>query len=90
MTYLGVSDLKQSKKMWEILGREKEVILTRDGKPGALILEISPEGVEATVAAVRRALFSEAASGARHRATLFPPKSGEIENEIGRGRHGAK
>jgi len=90
VTYLGVADLKQSKKMWETLSREKELILTRDGKPGALILEISPEGVEATVAAVRRALFSEAASGARHRATILPPKSGEIEAEIGRGRHGAK
>jgi hypothetical protein len=87
MTYLGVSDLKQSKKMWEILAREKEVILTKDGKPGALILEISPEGVEATVAAVRRALFSEAASAARDRASLLPPRSGEIEAEIKRSRN---
>jgi len=73
MTYLGVSDLKQTRRLWEILGREKEVLLTRDGKPAALIVEITPDGVEATVAAVRRALFSEAVSSARERAADAPP-----------------
>ncbi|HEY8966937.1 MAG TPA: hypothetical protein VIM58_10860 [Candidatus Methylacidiphilales bacterium] len=67
MTYLGVADLKQSKKFWETLAEEKEIILTRDGKPGALILEIDASNLEATVAAVRRALFSEAVGTARLR-----------------------
>ena len=67
MTYLGVADLKQSKKLWETLAEEKEIILTRDGRPAALILEIHPEGLEATVAAVRRALFSDAVASARMR-----------------------
>lgn len=80
MTYIGVNELKQSKKMWETLAREKELILTKDGKPGALILEISPEGLEATVAAVRRALFSESVSAARARTAGVSPA--EIEREI--------
>ena len=67
MTYLGVADLKQSKKLWETLAEEKEIILTRDGKPGALILEIDATNLEATVAAVRRALFSDAVATARLR-----------------------
>ncbi len=67
MTYLGVADLKQSKKLWETLAQEKEIVLTKDGRPGALILEISPETLETTLAAVRRALFSDAVAAARLR-----------------------
>jgi len=86
MTFLGVSDLKQSRKLWETLAREKEVILTRDGKPGALIIEISPEGAEATIAAVRRALFSESVSAARDRVGAVPPRPGEVEDALRRRR----
>lgn len=82
MTYIGVSDLKRSRQMWEMLSREKELVLTRDGKPGALIVEITPEGLENAVAAVRRALFSEAVSSVRRRAEKNPPSPEEIELEI--------
>ena len=90
MTYLGVSDLKKSKEMWATLAREKELVLTKDGKPGALIIEISPEGLETTVAAIRRALFSEAISSARQRATLNSPDAEEIDRAIRTVRHGRK
>jgi hypothetical protein len=82
MNYIGVSDLKKSREMWEMLAREKELILTRDGKPGALIVEITPEGLETAVAAVRRALFSGAVSSIRQRAEKNPPSPEEIESEI--------
>lgn len=82
MNYIGVSELKKSREMWEMLAREKELVLTRDGKPGALIVEITPEGLENAVAAVRRALFSEAVSSARERAAKNPPASADIEREI--------
>lgn len=82
MNYIGVSELKKSREMWEMLSREKELVLTRDGKPGALIVEITPEGLESAVAAVRRALFSEAVSQARNRAVKNPPAPGGIEREI--------
>ena len=82
MNYIGVSDLKKSREMWQMLAREKELVLTRDGKPGALIVEITPEGLEDAVAAVRRALFSEAVSSARRKAAKNPPSAREIELEI--------
>jgi len=82
MNYIGVGELKKSREMWEMLSREKEIVLTRDGKPGALIIEITPEGLEGAVAAVRRALFSEAVSNARRKAAANPPTLEEIEDEI--------
>ena len=82
MNYIGVSDLKKSKSVWEMLAREKELVLTRDGRPSALILEISPEGLEAAVAAIRRALFSDAVSAARTRAAGALPSPGDIDAEI--------
>jgi len=82
MNYIGVSDLKKSKNVWAMLAREKELVLTRDGKPTALIVEITPEGLEASVAAIRRALFSDAVSAARRRAADEPPSAGDIEREI--------
>ena len=80
MNYIGVSELKKSKSMWEMLERDKELILTRDGKPGALILPVTPEGVERTLRAVRRALFSETISGIRSRGGDCT--STEIDREI--------
>ena len=82
MNYIGVSELKKSKAMWEMLAREKELVLTRDGKPGALIVEITPEGLENAVSAVRRALFSEAVSSMRQRAAAEPPTDKDIAREI--------
>lgn len=88
MNFIGVSDLKKSREMWKLLAREKELVLNRDGKPGALIIEISPEGLESAVAAVRRALFSEAVSAVRRRAAKNPPAPGDIEREIHAARRG--
>ena len=88
MNYIGVSELKNSKSMWEMLQRDKELILTKDGKTGALILPVTPEGVEGTLRAVRRALFSEAVSSIRTRAASCT--SGDIDREISASRHDRK
>jgi antitoxin (DNA-binding transcriptional repressor) of toxin-antitoxin stability system len=80
MNYIGVSELKNSKSMWEMLQRDNELILTKDGKPGALILPVTPEGVEGTLRAVRRALFSETVSAIRSRASGCT--SADIDHEI--------
>ncbi len=82
MDYLAVGELKQSRKLWERLAKSKEVVLTKDGKPGALMVEVSPENLESVVTAVRRALFSEAVSKARRRARANRPTHRDIENEI--------
>jgi hypothetical protein len=34
MNYIGVSELKQTKRMWEMLDSEGELVLTKEGKPG--------------------------------------------------------
>lgn len=88
MNYIGVSDLKKSKSMWEMLDKEKELVLTKDGKPGALILPITPESLEGTIRAVRRALFSEAVSAIRARGINIC--SEDLDREIAAARRQAK
>jgi len=82
MNYIGVGELKQSKRVWRALAKDKELIVTRDGRPAALMVEITPERAEESLRAVRRALFSSAVSSARLRAQEAPPADGEIEREI--------
>lgn len=82
MDYMAVSELKRSKSLWSRLSASKELVLTRDGKPGALMVEISAENLEQVVTAVRRALFSEAVSQARRRAEGNPELEAEIAKEI--------
>lgn len=79
---MAVSELKRSKSLWSRLSASKELVLTRDGKPGALMVEISPENLEQVVSVVRRALFSEAVSQARQRAETNSALEEEIAKEI--------
>jgi hypothetical protein len=83
MDYLAVNELKHSKKLWSRLSEQKELVLTKDGKPGALILGVTPESLETVVTAVRKALFSEAVSNIRRRAAAQDlPDAEEIRAEI--------
>lgn len=79
---MAVSELKRSKNLWSRLSASREVVLTRDGKPGALMVGVSPENLEGVVAAVRRALFSQAVSNVRARSEVDPVSDAEIEREI--------
>ncbi len=83
MDYMAVSEMKRTKQLWSRLSQSKEVVLTRDGKPGALMLEVNPENLETVVNAVRRALFSESVSKIRARAEIEGiPSEVEIAQEI--------
>ena len=82
MDYMAVSELKRSRSLWSRLSASKELILTRDGKPGALMVEVSSDNVEHVVTAVRRALFSEAVSQARARAEGNLNLEDDIKREI--------
>ncbi|MDR1191901.1 MAG: hypothetical protein LBK60_09630 [Verrucomicrobiales bacterium] len=83
MTYVGVSDLKRSREMWRLLDEEKELILTRDGKPGAMIVQLKPNAVESTINAVRDARFGELLDKIWARAKKIGPLTEEeIEEEI--------
>lgn len=83
MDYVAVSELKHSKSLWSRLAKEKEVVLTKDGKPGALMLGVTPESLETVVTAVRKALFSESVSNVRRRtAEVGRLSEAEILSEI--------
>jgi len=82
MEFMAVSELKRSRTLWARLAKSKEMVLTRDGKPGALLVEVSGDNLEAVLGAVRRALFSQAVSKARRRAEERPPTGEELEREI--------
>ena len=68
MNYLAVKDLKKTKELWEKLASERELIITKDGKPSALMISVSPETVDELLREIRRALFSAAVSRVRKRA----------------------
>ncbi len=82
MSYLAVKDLKKTRSLRERLEKERELILTKDGQPFALIIGIPPENVEKSLTEIRRAMFSTAVMGARQKAVSNPPSQRDIEVEI--------
>lgn len=68
MTYIAVGDLKKSKELGEKLFQDKELVITRDGKPIALMVGIEPENLESSLSEIRRALFSAAVGRIRDKA----------------------
>lgn len=56
MKFITVRDLRgRSGQVWSTLAREREVILTSNGKPIAILSAVSEETLEESLAAVRRA-----------------------------------
>jgi len=56
MKFVSVRDLRgRSGQLWKELGEEKDMVVTSNGKPVALLSAISEETVEESLAAVRRA-----------------------------------
>jgi antitoxin (DNA-binding transcriptional repressor) of toxin-antitoxin stability system len=86
MNYLAVKDLKKTRSLRERLAEERELILTKDGQPFAVLIGIPPENVEGSLAEIRRALFSAAVMNARKKAASTPPDPGAIEDEIRKSR----
>ncbi len=80
MNFFSVRDLRSnSKKMWTDLKCGNEVILTNNGKPSALIIDIPEEGFDETVQAVRQAKAMIALNSMRKKAA----KAGYMtDNEI--------
>jgi antitoxin (DNA-binding transcriptional repressor) of toxin-antitoxin stability system len=86
MNYLAVKDLKKTKELWKSLEREKELIITRDGMPRALLVSISPEMVEEVLTEVRKALFSASVGRIRRKSREQPLGPDTIEKEIEKNR----
>ena len=63
-----------------MLDSEGELVLTKEGKPGAVILAVTPETLESTVRSIRRARFSDVVARMRLKAPAL--SEAEIEKEI--------
>ena len=56
MKFVTVRDLRgRSGQVWNTLARERDIILTSNGKPIAILSAVSEENLEESLAAVRRA-----------------------------------
>ena len=61
MKFITVRDLRTSpRKVWEDLPKEREIVITNNGKPVALLTPISDRNLEETLANIRRVRAMEA------------------------------
>ena len=87
MDYLAVEDLKKTSEVWDRLASERELVITRDGRPAALMVRVTPETVEESLREIRRARCSGAVNRMRRRAEKEGmPDDAAIAAEIGRSR----
>jgi hypothetical protein len=57
MQFYTVRDLRtQPRKVWEKLARYGEVVITNNGKPSALMIEVDDENVEEVLASARQSM----------------------------------
>jgi antitoxin (DNA-binding transcriptional repressor) of toxin-antitoxin stability system len=55
MNFFTVRDLRTSPKtVWDTLGREKEVVITNNGKPSALMIPITDANFDDILATIRQ------------------------------------
>ena len=70
MRFVGVRELRErSASIWKALAEEKDLVITSNGKPIALLSATSGESLEESLGAVRRAR-AQAAATAMQRASL--------------------
>lgn len=82
MGYLSVTELKKTKALGEQLESDREIIITRDGKPMAIMIGVDGDTVESSLREIRRALFSAAVGRVRERVRKDPPEPETIEKAI--------
>ena len=69
MNFYSVRDLRTTQKaIWENLEKDGEVVITNNGKPSALLFDISNGDLEETLKAVRQAKAMLAFNSMRSRA----------------------
>lgn len=84
MNFYSVRDLRtDSKSMWETLSAGNEVVITNNGKPAALMIDIPADSFDEVVQAVRQAKAMIAFNNMRRKAAAKGFMSdGDIEAEI--------
>ncbi len=92
MNFYTVRDLRTtSKDIWENLSSNKEAVITNNGRPTALLLDIADGSFEETIKAVRQARAMMALNSMRTKAAQKGFMSdAEIEKEIAAARNGEK
>jgi hypothetical protein len=86
MSYLTVKDLKQTRNLWRQLSAERELVITRDGKPCAILVEVNAESCDESLSEIRRGLFSAAVSRIRRKAANHEIASDEVDAAIAESR----
>ena len=86
MDYLPVKDLKKTRELWRLLAEEKELVVTRDGRPCAVMVAVTPETVEESVREIRRALFGLAVRKTREAGRRSPPSRKQIADAVSESR----
>ena len=82
MASIAVRDLKRPRELRDLLAREREVVVTKDGRPFAIMVGIDADGADDALREVRRALFSSAVLRARRRAREAPITEADVAKEI--------
>ncbi|MCD7888526.1 MAG: type II toxin-antitoxin system Phd/YefM family antitoxin [Oscillospiraceae bacterium] len=90
MNFYSVRDLRtESKSMWDNLAKGNEVVITNNGKPAALMMDVSGDNLDLMLQAVRQAKAMIAFNSMRSRAASEGYMSDEeIEAEIQAARRG--
>ncbi len=90
MDFYSVRDLRtDSKAMWDHLSEGDEIVITNNGKPKALMIDVSQDNFDDVVQAVRQAKAMIAFNSMRRQAAGKGFLSeGEIEAEIQAARKG--
>ena len=91
MNFYSVRDLRTTQKaIWENLEKDGEVVITNNGKPSALLFDISDGDLEETLKAVRQAKAMLAFNSMREQAAARGYMADEeIEAEIASARQEA-
>lgn len=86
MKFLSVRDLKgKSSQVWKELPKQKEMVLTNNGRPIAILSSVNEENLEQALSAFRRSRAIEAVAALQYESTVkgtddFTMK--EIDQEI--------
>lgn len=82
MKFISVRDLRTSPaQVWKNLPEEKEMVITNNGRPIALLTPISDENLEETISAMRRARAVNAIKNMQLN-SVKTGKNGMTEEEI--------
>ncbi len=88
MDFMPVADLKKTRELWNRLDASREIVITRDGRPMAILVGIQPGELESVQVEIRRSLFSATVSRIRERALDLPDAGKSIEETIRASRAG--